>query len=101
MIKVLPSKECRVSLGDEVRDTVTGFKGIVVCRIEWFNGCWRIGVQSKKMKTDGVPSDIVYFDDTQMEITTKFKKSPLAKKVKEVGNKSTGGPRCEEVRGMR
>ena len=94
-------KECKISLGDQVKDIITGFVGIVVCKIEWLNGCWRVGVQSKKMKPEGVPSDIAYFDDTQMEIVKRFKKNGLSKKVKEVGNKDTGGPRYEEVRGIR
>ena len=40
------------NLGDEVKDTITGFKGIVVARTEWLNGCARVTVQpqSKAME---------------------------------------------------
>jgi hypothetical protein len=35
----------RVELGDRVRDRVTGFEGIAVCRVKWLFGCERIGIQ--------------------------------------------------------
>lgn len=34
-----------IGLGDEVRDRVTGFQGIVASLTEWFNRCQRAGVQ--------------------------------------------------------
>jgi len=39
-----------VKLGDEVQDTVTGFKGIAVARYEYLSGCARFGVQPKAVK---------------------------------------------------
>lgn len=57
--------DCR--LGDDVRDTITGYTGCVVSKTEWLNGCWRIGVQSRELK-DGKPIDSCVFDVEQLEL---------------------------------
>ena len=61
-----------IILGQKVRDVVTGFEGIADCRMEWLNGCVRVGVQpvARKDKEDGhqyVP-DSKSFDEMQLEI---------------------------------
>ena len=40
-------------LGDLVKDKVTGFTGIVICRAVWLNGCARLTVQPQKVGKDG------------------------------------------------
>jgi predicted YcjX-like family ATPase len=37
----------RIKLGQEVKDRITGFQGIVVSITDFLNGCKRPGVQSK------------------------------------------------------
>lgn len=44
--------------GDEVKDTITGFAGVVVARTEWLNGCIRYVVQSRKLGKDDKPVDM-------------------------------------------
>jgi hypothetical protein len=39
----------RLSLGDRVKEAVTGFTGIAVARMIWLHGCVRIEVQSEKL----------------------------------------------------
>lgn len=72
-----------VHLGDEVKDTVTGFKGIVTSITEYLNGCRRVGVQPPIDK-DGKMPDAYSIDEPQLVITK-------AGKVK-VGPQDTGGP---------
>jgi hypothetical protein len=79
-----------VQLGDEARDTVTGFEGVCVARTEWLNGCWRMTLQPKSLDKDGKPCEGQTFDDFQL-VATKPKAQP-------VGNKETGGPRDAPVR---
>lgn len=73
----------KVSLGDKVKDSVTGFEGIVVAETLFLNGCTRIGVQSDKLK-DGLPTDAQWFDAPQLTLVTA--------KVTPTGNRNTGGP---------
>jgi hypothetical protein len=73
----------RVELGSEVKDKVTGFRGIAIGRSEFLNGCARIGVQAKVGK-DGSVKDAVWFDEPQLEII-------VEKKIK-CGLRNTGGP---------
>ena len=71
------------NIGDEVKDTITGFKGIVTARTQWLNNCNTYGVQPTKLK-DGAPQAVIYFDQPQLELVKK-------KKVK-ASKKKTGGP---------
>lgn len=60
-----------VKVGDKVRDRVTGFKGVAVCRTEWLNGCVRIGVQPASCYTkDGETRmpEISTIDEGQLDI---------------------------------
>lgn len=57
-----------VNLGDEVKDMVTGFKGIAVCRHSYLQGCDRITVQPKVKKGEiDVPNE-QSFDEPQLVI---------------------------------
>lgn len=68
----------KITLGSEVRDTITGFTGIVVARCEWLYGCVRITVQPKQLH-DGKPVDYVTFDEDQLEpvVAEKEKQRPV------------------------
>jgi len=55
----------KIGLGDKVKDRITGFDGIVVCRAEWLNGCVRFTVQPTKLK-DGRAIDTDCFDENQL-----------------------------------
>ena len=78
-------------LGDEAKDTITGFSGVVVARTEWLNGCWRLLLQSKKLDKNGQPTEPQQFDDKQLVLV---RKKALPPEVQEkVGKKETGGPR--------
>jgi hypothetical protein len=70
--------------GDIVKDTVTGYKGMIVATTLWLNGCYRYVVQSQKLDKDGKPHDPPAFDEHQLELV----KSMFAK-----GKHDTGGPR--------
>lgn len=72
-----------INLGDEVKDSVSGFTGIAIGRSEFLNGCARVGVQPKVQK-DGTLKDAVWFDEPQLTVLKK-------NKVK-VGPRNTGGP---------
>lgn len=65
--------------GDEVRETVTGFVGSVVCKMEYAWGCQQLGVQGKVDKDGKVP-DILWFDVDRLIviIPTEVKKEPKA-----------------------
>jgi hypothetical protein len=84
------TSKANVQLGDEARDTITGFSGVCVARTEWLNGCWRITLQPKSLNKDGKPVDSETFDDFQLEVTNP--------KQQPVGSKETGGPRDAPVR---
>lgn len=57
-----------VNLGDRVRDEVTGFEGIAVCRATWLHGCIRINVQPEKLDKEGKVRTQETFDEPQLKI---------------------------------
>lgn len=73
----------RVILGDEVKDTVSGFQGIAFGKTDFLNGCTRIGVQPPVDKEKKLP-DAQWFDEPQLLVVK-------SQKVK-CGPKDTGGP---------
>lgn len=72
----------KFGLGDTVKDTITGFTGIIVTRSQWLNNCNTYGVQSQALK-DGIPQERVWFDEPQMSL---LKESQITL------SQDTGGP---------
>lgn len=72
-----------ITLGSEVVDRVTGFRGIAIGRTMYLNGCARVGIQPKVDKDGKVP-DAIWFDEPQLKVL-KESKVPL-------GPRDTGGP---------
>jgi len=56
-------------LGDLAKDTITGFKGIIVTKTEWLNKCVRVGLQPRELH-EGKPIDMQHFDIEQIEVIT-------------------------------
>ena len=77
----------QINLGDKVRDSVTGFKGIAVARTTWLHGCDRITIQPEGVDKSGKTYETQSFDEPQLILMT-------AKKISE-GRRDTGGPRPE------
>ena len=72
-----------INLGDEVKDTVTGFKGIATGVSEFLHGCRRICV-TPKMNKDGTLGEAQWFDEPQIAV--------VKAKVILAGSRTTGGP---------
>jgi hypothetical protein len=72
-----------INLGDKVKDTVTGFEGIVTCKTTWLNGCTRVGIQSDVLQ-DGKPIEVQWIDEPQLRVIESQKVS--------LGPRDTGGP---------
>jgi len=76
----------KFNLGDEVKDLITGFSGIVYSRTQWIHNCNTYGIKSKTLK-DNKPMDNEFFDEPQLQIIAE-------KQIKE--DRETGGP-CSAV----
>lgn len=60
-----------VQNGDLVKDSVTGFQGIVTDITTWLHGCDRAAVQPQELNKDGKPQAATTFDVLQLEIIQK------------------------------
>jgi len=72
-----------VELGDSVRDSVSGFTGIVTGMTEFLHGCFRCGVTPQKLH-DNKPIPAEWFDEPQLVV--------VKAKVIKVGKRDDGGP---------
>lgn len=72
-----------VNLGDECRDTVSGFRGIAVGVYTFLNGCSRVCLQPKVGKDGKLPESGI-FDAPQLEV--------IKRAVVHAGPRNTGGP---------
>jgi len=77
-----------INLGDKVKDTITGFYGVVVGVTNWLDGCRRIGIQAIELK-DGKPFDIEWFDEQRIISLVDKKHKSTAK---------SGGPQSDPKR---
>lgn len=64
------SKE-KVELGDLVRDRISGFQGVVICRSDWIYGCTRFGIAPRDLDKDGGVKEAHYLDENQLEMVEK------------------------------
>lgn len=77
-----------IELGQEAKDTITGFQGVVICVAQWLHGCRRLTIQPRELR-DGKPVECCTFDEPQLlEITS----------VAEPSTSEAGGPRPEPRR---
>ncbi len=75
-------------LGKEVRDKVTGYRGIVTAVTKWLYGCIRVNV-AQKVKKDGTIPETQGFDLDQIEVIG----DGLCKKQKAIKKDPLGGPK--------
>ncbi len=58
----------KYGLGDELEDTVTGFKGIVMVRAQYATGCMHYGLSSRGLK-DGELLDWQWIDSSRLVLS--------------------------------
>lgn len=63
----MSSSQVRIQLGWEVKDIVTGFRGIVTARVEYINGCVQLCV-TPSVGQDGKMQDGVYLDQQRLRV---------------------------------
>lgn len=78
-----------INLGDEAKDTITGFKGVVTGKGEYLNGCVRYLIQPKKLKDEKI-IEAEWIDEQQIKVTKVATKKRIKKKP---GGPSTNPPK--------
>jgi len=76
-------KTMEIEMFDEVKDTISGFKGVVVAKIIYATGCIRYEVKPRGLK-DGKSIEAEWIDESVLVITKKAKT--------ETTEKDPGGP---------
>ena len=78
-------KRFKFNLGEILKDNVTGFKGAVMARSDYFTGCRHYGLQAQTLK-DGKPLDWEWIDEVRLI------RMKNAKKILPEPTKDNGGP---------
>ena len=60
-------KRPKITLGNRVKDKVSGFVGIAISKTEYLNGCIQYGVQPQTKESDKKP-ETEFFDAEQLEV---------------------------------
>ena len=82
----------KFACGDTVKDTITKFKGIVIGRTQWLNGCIRYQIQPLELK-DGVPVEHTSIDEQQLKLEKRGKQPERHVFTMDEKEDLTGGPR--------
>lgn len=80
-------------LGDLVKDKVTGFKGVIIAKTEWLNGCVRMALQPQGLTKEGKPFESYTVDVEQLEMVKDSACAPPEPV------RAHGGPRPDATRG--
>lgn len=75
-------------LGDEVKDRVSNFQGIVITQTRHLNGCHQYGV-APKVDKDGKMADSYNIDEAQLELVSKGLNKTKPVKQADVGGATT------------
>lgn len=75
-------RDSEIKLGDEVKDKISGFQGIVTADALFVAGCRRIRVQSQKLH-DGEPVKGHWFDEPNLQMVKKNALPPTYKQPKQ------------------
>lgn len=78
----------QIELGDIAKDSISGFKGVVVVEIKHIHGCRRLGLQPEECGKDGKPIEAQVFDEPQVT---------LVKAKNHQAKRANGGPRPDHV----
>ena len=62
--------------GDIVKDVITGFKGVVMARVDYFTGCNQYGVSPMNVTSEGKKPDWEYIDENRLTSCKKGIKLP-------------------------
>lgn len=82
----------KYQLGQHLRDRISGFDGVVMCRTEYLHNCARYGLTPRDVDKDGKPRDSIYFDEDQVEPMPEKKAKPYVAKPGATHAPTHGGP---------
>ena len=81
----------KFDLGTQVKDTLTGFEGIILARAEYLTGCHHYGVQPRQLDKEGKRPDWEWIDATYLEAV---EDEPRFKSDKKAGGSAPNPPRA-------
>lgn len=81
-----------ITLGDRVKDRISGFQGIAIARTTWLHNCTRIVVQPETLNKEGKPAEDLAFDEAQLEVIQPQVHVSTTAKPAQIETAGSGGP---------
>ena len=72
----------KYELGSHAKDVITGFKGIIMARVQYMTGCNQYGLSPTKVCSDGKKPDWEYFDENRITVSGNPVELPGSKEKK-------------------
>ncbi len=82
----------KFSLGDKLKDIITGFSGICVSRSQWISNCNTYGLKSVELK-DGKPLENEHFDEPVLTLV----KEKVHKENRDTGGLTLNPPTANRI----
>lgn len=60
------SQNFKFSLGEKVKEKITGFEGVVMSQAAYISGCTQYGVMSTELDTEGASKSWIYYDENRL-----------------------------------
>jgi hypothetical protein len=79
------------NLGMKAEDKITGFKGIIIAKVDYLFGCSQYGIMAKVGK-DGKSGECNYYDIGRVKITGKGVAPASVQLVQDPGGSSADAP---------
>lgn len=87
----------KFELGKEAQDTITGFKGYIIWRVEYLTGCNQYGLQPQMKKGDKEAPAPKQFEENALTLTGKSITLPAEEEqraqAEKEGKRVPGGPK--------
>lgn len=84
---IVPPHQFKFENGMQLRDSISGFVGFVVYRVNNLTGCDQYGLQPDS--SDGTKADLQMIDGTRLTFTGVIKVLPITKVIEKPGGLST------------
>ena len=88
-------KKRKFNFGDKVKDTISGYTGVIVTFLEYDRGCIQYAVQAKAPKVGKLPHP-EYIDEGHLELAIPVQKKEKEKPIRRRGGLMRTRPRHDE-----
>ena len=66
------TQDFKFSLGEVVKEKITGFEGVIMAQCSYISGCTQYGIMSQKLDEHGLTQNWIYYDENRLTTLDKI-----------------------------